>query len=658
MKLASSDENNIARHTKAYNDISLRIKESEEVIIKKVAQEHEDTRARTNDAYWEMQEKLSTEAKNEAFLKNLFFSDYKTRQEQVEEAYKNTFRWIFNDTPEGHSPWPNFARWLREEGGVFWIYGKPGSGKSTLMSFILDEEQLQTELRCWGQDQEILCLSFFFWRPGTLLQRSILGVLRSLLYQLLEADRIFLGEIRLFVMQGSENMTTWTEKGLRKALLKALQTTTRKICIFLDGLDEFDGDTEMLLDFCAECSRLPHVKLCVSSRPEVPLKRRLHDYRSLRLQDLTHEDMVKYVEGRLQKLKGMESLKEKIIARSDGVFLWTTLVTGSLLQGYNNYDDENLLLQRLETFPRGLYPLYEHMINSIDTLYQEMARVYLLMAHLTVREVLPMPALTVAGLTLSLDDTLQKSEDLEDESASTFLRRCRITNERIQICCRGLLEVQLQGPKSVLGFESDDDSQSSETSAEDHLATFDKAEVLFSHRTAYEFVFKSDIGQNFMADSARTEQGLEVAFLEGLLKSLRLLPKILSPRSTQRKCVHEKFPAVLKAASSIQHFRIPRDRLISELYHYLAIQDIGPYTELVFWLRHQSPSGDLKAGFLAYCAEVDTWSFSSIFALRSRQKQCHQIRYPIWRSSRLDYPSLATRIFAETIAVSNWRICC
>jgi hypothetical protein len=42
-----------------------------------------------------------------------------------------------------------------------------------------------------------------------------------------------------------------------------------KLCFFIDGLDEYEGDKEEMAEFfkTISSSSMPHVKICVSSRP-------------------------------------------------------------------------------------------------------------------------------------------------------------------------------------------------------------------------------------------------------------------------------------------------------------------------------------------------------------------------------------------------------
>ena len=238
-----------------------------------------------------LQASATTSARKEAVLDSLVFPEYRARQEQVKDAYRTTFSWIFDTETKALGKWDNFANWLRSNDNMYWVYGKPGSGKSTLMSFILDERKTQEALEEWANGQALSCLSFFFWRPGTPLQKSKVGMLRSLLYQLLKADE----DIFWQLFPSEPHVPVWTERAVLQKFLEALKLTKYKVCIFLDGLDEFEGDvqsTDLLLDLCTKCANLPHVKLCVSSRPEAHLKLVLESCKQLRLQDLTQQASV------------------------------------------------------------------------------------------------------------------------------------------------------------------------------------------------------------------------------------------------------------------------------------------------------------------------------------------------------------------------------
>jgi hypothetical protein len=60
-----------------------------------------------------------------------------------------------------------------------------------------------------------------------------------------------------------------------------------KLCLFIDGLDEYDGRYSDIIDLCHEFAALPNLKLCLSSRPLLIFENAFSGSPSLQLQDLT-----------------------------------------------------------------------------------------------------------------------------------------------------------------------------------------------------------------------------------------------------------------------------------------------------------------------------------------------------------------------------------
>ena len=77
-------------------------------------------------------------------------------------------------TVTGHAP--IYQSWAASDRGLLWIKGNPGSGKSTLVKYALGS--------CGARDNALV-LSFFFHGRGDELQRTPLGLFRSLLHQVL-----------------------------------------------------------------------------------------------------------------------------------------------------------------------------------------------------------------------------------------------------------------------------------------------------------------------------------------------------------------------------------------------------------------------------------------------------------------------------------------
>jgi hypothetical protein len=120
-------------------------------------------------------------------LGSLRFSMIKQRMDEVTEAHHETFRWIFqhpSEDPEGRD-WDDFVQWLETGEGLYWINGKAGSGKSTLLKMVCHHPQTASHLAVWKGDLDLYMAHFFFWSSGTNLQKSQVGLLRSLLCDIL-----------------------------------------------------------------------------------------------------------------------------------------------------------------------------------------------------------------------------------------------------------------------------------------------------------------------------------------------------------------------------------------------------------------------------------------------------------------------------------------
>ncbi|KAK5707469.1 hypothetical protein LTR97_000003 [Elasticomyces elasticus] len=309
---------------------------------------------------------------HERFLSSLFFPEIDQRRSTVKAAYPDTFQWIF-DVPGADDsivpsarPTAGFGSWLRADASVYWISGKAGSGKSTLLAFILNDSRTREALQLWSPVLPVHLLSFFFWRAGSELQKSVLGLLRSLLYQLSQCVPTAIGLIVRELDISLVRLPTWTEKTLMDAIKVAMSAATgSRFCMLVDGLDELVGDYDGLVDLVLDVQALENVKCCVSSRPEIELYARLVECQRLQLQDLNRSDISALVSTRLADV-GLGFLREAIVGEASGVFLWAVLVTQSVVKGYRSGDDWQVLHDRLKHMPKGLEALFARMVDNID----------------------------------------------------------------------------------------------------------------------------------------------------------------------------------------------------------------------------------------------------------------------------------------------------
>ncbi|KAL2054881.1 hypothetical protein ABVK25_004703 [Lepraria finkii] len=110
------------------------------------------------------------------------------------------------------------------------------------------------------------------------MQKSSTGLLRFLLYQILGnlpnliiivASHEVLSGLSFTSGQYINTVAAWTEKRLRTAFrcLVHHRLSAHYICLFIDGLDEFGGNQDNLVESIQEMVSIPNVKYYLSSRP-------------------------------------------------------------------------------------------------------------------------------------------------------------------------------------------------------------------------------------------------------------------------------------------------------------------------------------------------------------------------------------------------------
>ena len=454
-----------------------------------------------------------------------------------------------------HRSWPSFTDWLEYSDSIYWLNGKPGSGKSTLMKYIIGE--LQENARAnkaatnWARGSEIVPIHFYFWNSGMALQHSLRGFLRSLLFQIANHGQDM---ITMMMEQASPKYTpykpfvtnqiySWTEERLLFVLQRVLTHKPWSIsfCFFIDGLDEFIGDEDILIRIIRLLNDTPQTKVCVSSRPEQIFRQGFSTSPQLKLQDFNYKDMKKMATDILPPVliqrfpneqKEIDNLMNEVISKAQGVFLWLQIMTKDLTRGARNGDTIAELLTRLEVTPDTLEGLYEHMLNRLDKSYLQDAIKYfrVLIASVSSNKGRPLNLLdSVCAETVPWKH-IQSNNKAYFKSAE-FLATCHNTETRIATRCAGLVENVEHHSDKLWGMSwvSNDGATQKlvATSEEAKEISSHLRDVRFIHRTVVDFL-KSHHQSFFQDPNWRAAATLTIA--RGKVGFMTLLPIIVSKR--------------------------------------------------------------------------------------------------------------------------------
>ncbi|XHG02956.1 hypothetical protein AWENTII_006276 [Aspergillus wentii] len=317
----------------------------------------------------DMQIVVSTESRvkdsaehRQYFLNQLSFNQIYSRHTTIRAAHVKTCRWLLKRSE--YRNWLDPA-YLNEHNGFLWIKGKPAAGKSTIMKFLYMETK--------KNHPDTIITSFFFNARGEELEKSVMGMYRSLLYQLLEAQPDLQPVFDILPQQSSVNDEPhqWDMETIKSLFENAVENLgQRPLLCFVDALDECEEDSirDMLYFFqqLGERAILSHRQfyVCLSSRhyPHISIDTKIELV--LENQEGHQEDITRYIQSEMKagKSKMAVQIKAEVLERAQGIFLWVVLVVQILNKEYDR-GQIHALRKRLKEIPTGLHELLQDILT-------------------------------------------------------------------------------------------------------------------------------------------------------------------------------------------------------------------------------------------------------------------------------------------------------
>ncbi|KAI1860792.1 uncharacterized protein JN550_011254 [Neoarthrinium moseri] len=435
-------------------------------------------------------------------LHSLEYRGMKDREDRISDAHEKTFKWVFDDT--SNERWFSFKDWLQSDERLYWVTGKAGSGQSTLMRYVSGpgsstggkhgHPRCREYLDQWAVSRKLIIASFYFWNSGLQVQTTQKGLLMTLLRQILEEcpDLLsFASPSRWESLCLFGQIPDWQDSELQSIFhlcIRNLKRCNAAAALFVDGLDEFEGDPEDLLSTFKGIDDFSDYKLCVASRPWVEFQDRFYQKPSLMLEHLTYNDIKDFIvarfdsDARFAQLRRRErqfadQLVEDIVSKASGVFLWVSLVVSSLLSGMGNGDRVADFQRRLNLLPPDLTDLYEKILQSLDPFYLEHAAQLFSLVGASGE---PM-SLLLASFVDEENPIFAVGMAVTPLSAEEIGIRIDTVRRRINSRSKGLLEVK-GGVSTPQGFSYDASSHENTT-------------VQFLHRTVKEYIESPGVRQ-------------------------------------------------------------------------------------------------------------------------------------------------------------------
>ena len=435
-------------------------------------------------------------------LFSMRFEGMDSRKHTIAGTHGDSYEWIFSPPRvlRQKGVKANFSAWLESGHGVFWVTGHPGSGKSTLMKFVDNHPTTVAKLHAWGKGYRLVKASHFFWVNGSPLQKSQAGLLRSLCFDILRQCPEILPQFCEQRWADRDTLTgteDWSLAELQQMLVQ-LQTAELKVkgervrfCFLVDGLDEYSGDYDELLEDLRQLTTSPHIKIAAASRPWNMFEDAFGQDPTMMLtmEDLTSDDIAAYARDTLESDERFvtqakhstkaDGLIAEVIQRANGVFLWVHLVVIQLRKLLADGDSLEDIQGKLDKFPSNLDDYFRHMLDTMDVFYQQKtAQIF----RVCIRTRAPLALIAFA----ILDD--------EDPLASKVRTGQDLTKDEVDVLHKRLeQQIQMYGPDLL---EVVNDS-----------STYPHVE--FTHRTVRDFLTHNNMDTLFAERAGEDFRPLE-----------------------------------------------------------------------------------------------------------------------------------------------------
>ncbi|KAK5634765.1 hypothetical protein RRF57_010478 [Xylaria bambusicola] len=297
-------------------------------------------------------------------LRSLAFPEMHNRSKDIETAATGTCEWLLQHE--------TYKRWSTCDRGLLWIKGKLGSGKSTLLRYALENVTAAPDTK-----DRAFVLSFFFHGRGVELQKSPLGLFRSLLHQLLQQIPNALSDLvatfqqrRDFVGEPGEKWQ-WHLNELQDFFQSSLPKVLKghPMWLFVDALDEcgYKNAVKLVKHFKSLLQELPSTglpfRICFTCRHYPILD--LDSGFEICLEHENGQDISAFAQAQLSafRVRGVPTIPDLVMKHASGVFMWVRLVVEHILD-----------LEREGAGTKKIENALHAVPQDLDMVYLELAR--------------------------------------------------------------------------------------------------------------------------------------------------------------------------------------------------------------------------------------------------------------------------------------------
>ncbi|KAK8033932.1 hypothetical protein PG991_003330 [Apiospora marii] len=190
------------------------------------------------------------EQRCQEILDMLYFEGMSEKEDSIDidNEYKLPCAEALSATAPGEAE-SDFNQWLESKDPLFWMSGRAGCGKSTLMKYAFQHDGTQRRLERWARpDGRLMKASVHLFADGTPLQRGHETILRTAIYQMLCQRKDLIPAAFPAFLSGPWPPLTPINSivNLTQAFWGcfAQEGERLRLVVFIDGLDEYRRERE------------------------------------------------------------------------------------------------------------------------------------------------------------------------------------------------------------------------------------------------------------------------------------------------------------------------------------------------------------------------------------------------------------------------------
>ena len=375
-----------------------------------------------------------------------------------EAILKQVMEWVSN--PQDNPP----ERHGTPQGDIYWVYGSPGLGKTSLAHSICASLQ----------DREQLAGAFFCQRDDASLSEPR-NILPTFIYKL---ARIF-PHFRTIVAEHLRKDSNLTPQSMKDTLLVDFIASLRRLprqptlVFVIDALDECGNSQSrpaLLKVFIDAAALAPWLKIIVTSRPEVDIMRGFSDIPAiydLGTDEEARDDLRAFARSGFQSVASEwrlstpwpeESLFNKVTSQANGLFIFIKTLILALQQCH---DPEIYLKEMLQgsvsAGSESLFGLYTSILKA-QLIHNNIAEFWQMIVVITTAQYRPLCEETIAYLARVKLNLVGKWVDnlssllYRDEKANNAIRARHLSIIEFFVSDRCEYKANLQDAHTRLGI--------------------------------------------------------------------------------------------------------------------------------------------------------------------------------------------------------------